>query len=371
MSEATPVKLLRSSPDDEAKPEIVTLQQFLEEKYEAPEPLLAPWLRKGDLSMVYAPPGAGKTWFTLGVAWAVATGSPFGTWNGHGYREDAKPHRVLVMDFEMAIGELQERLRVIKERATPWVSEQAERKGQENLSVYAITRLEPGQGINDLSRAPDCETLIEKAEPFDLIIIDNLSTSMKADDENNAQSFHELQKALIELRRKGKAVILVHHTNKNGDQRGSSAKTTILNTVLKLTKMQHASGNSFGVSIEFEKHRSLVGDERSPVDIWVSVNESGEEQWGWRRKDDDVLNAVVRWVRSGLCKNQGEIAEMVQAETREKTTQQMISDYKQQIIDAGLMKQVIWGQCLGRARSDLEAPAKRLHALRELQGQSI
>ncbi|NNU15109.1 AAA family ATPase [Parvularcula sp. ZS-1/3] len=358
----------RDAATPSARSPVVTLSDFLREEYDKPAPLLSPWLRRGDLSMVYAPTGVGKTWFTLGVAWAVATGSPFATWNGHGYRKHAKGHRVLVMDFEMAVSELQDRLQKVRERSARDVSAEADRRGQKNLSVYAVTRLASGQHLSDLSKPQECEELVRLAEGFDLVIIDNLSTSMKPEDENRPDSFYHLQEALLELRRQGKAVILVHHTNKSGDQRGSSAKTTVLNTVLSLTKLKPDRGIGWGVMVKFEKHRNLIGDEKSPVELWVEATEDGEERWRTEATDIDLHSMVVRWHRKQLCRNQTELAQLLSAVIGDEVTQQQVSRAKTAAISRGMIGLRDWNRHQQAAKNDPDATNRLARELIRLSG---
>ena len=63
---------------------------------------LMPWLVEGDLVMVYGPRGVGKSFFTLSLAISLSTGQPFLKWPVD------KPVGVLLIDGEMALGELRE-----------------------------------------------------------------------------------------------------------------------------------------------------------------------------------------------------------------------------------------------------------------------
>jgi|GEM_PF-2442182 len=61
------------------KPELklISLHELLEHEFQAREIILSPWLITQGLSMIYAPRGIGKTHVSLGIAYAVATGSSF------------------------------------------------------------------------------------------------------------------------------------------------------------------------------------------------------------------------------------------------------------------------------------------------------
>jgi hypothetical protein len=72
--------------------------------------ILAPWLPQQGLAMVFAPRGVGKTHFSLGVAYAVASGGEFLFWKA------PTPRNVLFLDGEMPAVTLQERIAHIIER---------------------------------------------------------------------------------------------------------------------------------------------------------------------------------------------------------------------------------------------------------------
>ena len=66
--------------------------------------LLPPWLASDTAALVYGPPGIGKSFLALGIAWAVASGGSFLGWRS------TRPRRVLYVDGEMGAAELSDRL---------------------------------------------------------------------------------------------------------------------------------------------------------------------------------------------------------------------------------------------------------------------
>lgn len=70
--------------------------------------LLPPWLASDTTALLYGPPGIGKSFLALGVAWAVAQGSDQGG-SFLGWRSP-RPRRVLYVDGEMGAAELRARL---------------------------------------------------------------------------------------------------------------------------------------------------------------------------------------------------------------------------------------------------------------------
>src|SRR4051812_12350048 len=59
------------------------------------ERLLGDWLCEGDLGLIYAYRGVGKTWFALEMARRLSEGTEMGEWLAH------RPTKVLYVDGEM------------------------------------------------------------------------------------------------------------------------------------------------------------------------------------------------------------------------------------------------------------------------------
>ena len=83
------------------------ISDFLALEIPPREMLLGPIMPEKSLAMLYAPRGLGKSWLALSVAVAVATGGRLLRW------EAPTPRRVLVVDGEMPLADLQARLNAI------------------------------------------------------------------------------------------------------------------------------------------------------------------------------------------------------------------------------------------------------------------
>jgi putative DNA primase/helicase len=73
-------------------------------------------------------------------------------------------------------------------------------------------------------------------EGVDLLILDNLSTLMATGSEGASNVWLPIQNWLLRLRRKGVAVLIVHHAGVNGRQRGTSRREDALDTVIALRR---------------------------------------------------------------------------------------------------------------------------------------
>ena len=118
-------------------------------------------------------------------------------------------------------------------------------------------------GIPDLSTTEGQEkidTLI--CDETKLVILDNLSTLIRSGKESESDSWLPVQEWILRLRSRGKSVLLIHHAGKGGQQRGTSRREDVLDTVIALKKPEYykpESGTCF--EVHFEKNRSLSHDE--------------------------------------------------------------------------------------------------------------
>jgi AAA domain len=78
--------------------------------------------------------------------------------------------------------------------------------------------------------SPDGQRELERhLDGVDLLILDNLSTLTNGS-EGASDAWLPMQNFLLRLRRRGVAVLLVHHAGVNGRQRGTSRREDALDT---------------------------------------------------------------------------------------------------------------------------------------------
>ncbi len=252
------------------------------------EMLLNPVLPVQGLVMLYAPRGIGKTHVALWMAYTVACGDRmFGNkWNSE------KPHKVLFVDGEMPASTLQQRLSSIITSST------IELEDVNNFKI--ITPDTQDVGIPDLCTPIGQEWLEPHLEGIDLLILDNLSSLCRSGRENESESWNPLQGWLLELRRKGISVLFVHHAGKGGNQRGTSKKEDILDTVIVLRKpndYDQREGARF--EVHYEKARGFYGEEAAPFEAWLK-EEQGKMTWHIQELEDVQLNSLISLYKEGL-----------------------------------------------------------------------
>lgn len=270
----------------DSKAKSISLEDFLALNLPPREMLLAPFLPTQGLALLYAKRGVGKTHIALGIAYTVASGSSFLKWHAPVQK------KVLYIDGEMPAISMQERLRKI---------ENANDMKVEPGFLHIITPdLYPGI-LPDLSTYDGRAEIEEIVELFDLIIIDNISSLFRSSIENEAESWQPAQDWALQLRRRGKSVLFVHHAGKSGQQRGSSKKEDILDTVISLKQAEEydpEEGASF--EIHFEKARHFFGNEAAPFYVRLLENE-GFSRWeiSLSAKDKEILE-IAELMNQGL-----------------------------------------------------------------------
>ena len=263
-----------------------TMRDLLETDFPAREYILTPWLRAKDLAMVYSPAGRGKTLFCLNVALSVAGGLPCFKW------QCVQPRRVLYVDGEMAREEMRERS-VNMLRGMADNTESLQTIADNCTMIMSDDQDRPMQSLGTTTGQSIIDRQVEKLRP-DLLILDNISTLANTDvEENSAESWAPVQSWLVDLRRRGVAVLLVHHAGKGGGQRGTSKRSDALNTVINLaTPEDYRMEDGCRFVLKFEKSRGLKGVDLKPFDARLCSDSTG---WTWTIRDcDDAEDDLIR-----------------------------------------------------------------------------
>jgi putative DNA primase/helicase len=107
-----------------------------------------------------------------------------------------------------------------------------------------------------------------------------LSTLLRSGRENEADDWGGFQAWLLDQRRQGRTILLVHHAAKGGQQRGTSRREDALDVVVALRKPDDYSPDQGArFEVHFEKARHFSGPDARPFE--ASMDSSG----GWRDTD--------------------------------------------------------------------------------------
>jgi hypothetical protein len=241
--------------------------------------LLDPILAANSLALFYGPRGLGKTFVAMGIAWATASGGSFLNWHA------SRPHRVLYVDGEMAAAGLQARLKLLGS-APPTLK-------------FMIADLGT-RSLPDLGHYTGQLRLQQAWDDPDLVVLDNLS-SLVGFRSGDPDCWNELQRFLLAQRRIGRAMLVVHHANKKGEQRGINRREDVVDLVMAIRRpadYQPAEGARF--EIHFEKARDLYGEATNPIEARLHVDPLGVARWDWRPLQVGELERVATLLKDGL-----------------------------------------------------------------------
>jgi hypothetical protein len=184
---------------------------------------LYPWLKEDSITLISGERGVGKSFFAHAIANAITKGESFGPWKCE------KPVPVLILDGEMPETDIQERIDALhldSDRPFP-----LQIYSDAYANQYGISR---AHLLNEAWR--DKMRAILLARHIKLWVVDNIASLAGGIDENLKKDWDPINSWLLELRFQGIATILLHHTNKEGSQRGTSAREDNIDTSLLLKK---------------------------------------------------------------------------------------------------------------------------------------
>ncbi len=226
----------------------------------------------GDIGVVYGPPGCGKTFVVIDLIMSACTGRSWAM------RFNAsRPLNVAYCAGE-GIGGLPSRFQAAAAlynvsslpnftffKSTPQLFNETEDHSKDILQ-FAVEW--------------NTRQLAGEAAPLDLLVIDTLHTASEGADENSSKEMGLILKACRQtMQILGCTILLVHHTNKSGDEeRGSSSLRGAMDFMFRITKAKD--------------------DETSNASLICSKLKDGEQ---WRsqgfhlEKAEDSENVHIAW----------------------------------------------------------------------------
>jgi AAA domain len=287
-----------------------TLRQLLEAAFSDRQHLLFPWLREQESCMVYAATGVGKSMFALSAALAIAGGGEFLGWKSD-ERANGGQWRVLYIDGEMHVGDIQERVRMLM-RAVPSVNHE---KAGVNLRFIARQHQEPDAAFPLITEPAGMKFVREivAEDAIDLVILDNFSTLGEVEDENAASSFNAIQQFLLQLKVQGVATMLVHHAGKSGDFRGSSKLAATFEAIIKLERLgSSVEHGAAAFRVCWDKVRA-GGPKRKVREVAARLIEDpsgpAASKWDYETAEIERLDELKERLADGEFQNQKEIAD--------------------------------------------------------------
>ncbi|MBT4448579.1 MAG: AAA family ATPase [Gammaproteobacteria bacterium] len=256
------------------------------------ENIIEPWFPSQGLVMLYAKTGVGKTHIALEIAYQLSIGGSVFNWN------IPKAMNTLYIDGEMPANAMQQRIASI-----------ATASQQEPIKKFTVLNQDLIEGIMpDIGTIEGQKELEHLTNETDLIIVDNISTLCRTGAENKADDWMLIQQWALRLRSQGKSVLFVHHAGKGGDQRGTSKRSDVLDTVMELkhpSDYEHSQGARF--EIHFQKARGCMGDDIKPIEVQLDHDPEKGTYWTVKSLEESLFQKVVSLCDDGL--RQHEIAQ--------------------------------------------------------------
>jgi putative DNA primase/helicase len=226
---------------------VFNVAELLKMEFPPREFILEPILQKQGTAELYSGRGVGKTYISLGMACAVASGGPFLRWTA------PKPRKILYIDGEMPAITMKQRL--------AWLIDGMKTDMDPAYFHFISHEFQPN-GIPSLTGTMGQKMIEDRIGDAELIFLDNLSTLCRGGKENETESWAPVQDWILSLRRRGLSVLFNHHAGKNGTQRGASSREDILDTVISLKHPKdYQVSEGLRCEIHFEKTRNMYGDD--------------------------------------------------------------------------------------------------------------
>ncbi len=264
-----------------------SLAKFLTVDFPRREMYLDPFLTRQSITMLYAGRGVGKTHVGLGVGFALASGTRFLEW------EALTARRVLYVDGEMPGEAIKGRIcRHLEDSNLP--DEIADIAGV-NFFIANPDRQEDGimPDISTVEGQLAIEQQLDETKA-EVLILDNLSCLVRSGRENESEGWAPIQEWLLRLRStRGLAIVYLHHTGKDGQQRGSSKREDIIDTSIELrTPHEYTPDQGAKFIVKYMKARHMFGDQTMEFEAAL-----GPAGWETKPLEDVRLSAVVTAVR--------------------------------------------------------------------------
>lgn len=267
----------------------ISAEDLLAEEAPEREFLLKPFFFHGSLSMIFAYPGIGKSWFVMWLAAALACKGKFFRWTSN------KNAKILYIDSEMGKDQIRPRLAQIV-----GFSEFEIDQGQIEFVTPDLFKTNQVPNIAHPNAQLEYEQVLKDK---DVLIIDNLgsaSSPLHPRDTDEQTWMKNIQPWFLKLRAMGKCVILVHHAGKSGEQLGTSRREQPLDLIIRLSRPNHydpSQGCQF--QITFPKARHVFGDDLEPLFVKLIQREE-YMNWDWKLLSTMFSEQIDRYLNAGM-----------------------------------------------------------------------
>jgi hypothetical protein len=245
----------------------------------APRPfMLEPIIAPGTAALIYGAPGVGKSFLALGLALAAAGGGSFLGWTA------PRPRNVLYLDGEMSRETVAERLRLF---------------GPPPPSLRMWLAADQNRHKLDLSTKAGLLHLMASWGAVDLVVIDSLS-SLTGTTHRDPERWTELRHFLAFHQSHGRAIVLVHHANRDGAMRGIGQRADAMDLIMAVRRPRDwrpADGARFEVHLEKTRHHG--GAALAPIEARLCTTD-GRGHWQWSSAGSAQLRRAADLLQQGM-----------------------------------------------------------------------
>lgn len=270
-----------------------TLAEFMALDFPPMEPVLGPFMSQ-QLSLLYAPTGAGKTMLGFSLAMALSNGTDFLGWTSAG------PRKVLYLDGEMAGRMVQDRFAGCS---------------AENLYFANVQSWWLGLGHESINLASEADQAIlakwiDRAG-IDVVFLDNFMTLAWKDGVSfsSDEAWTPVRRFALQLRGQGKTVFILDHANDQGRVFGTKTKehqvdlTLTIEPVDRDDELGRAGISSMEMGsiavIHFGKKRGFSHADPLLSSKRITIGKIGAA-WSWELLTDVLLEKVKMLRKDGI-----------------------------------------------------------------------
>jgi len=256
--------------------------EFLAMKIPERKRLVGDWFREADLGFIFAPRGVGKTWLAHALVSHLSAGRDFHDW------PVPEAVRVCLLDGEMPPDAVQDRLKRLEVEGENLVI-----LSHQFLFELADRSFQIGDEEQRKALLAFC---IEMG--IRVLVIDNLS-SVSNISENDNDAWPDIGNWLLNFRRNGISVIVIHHSGRNGAMRGASRREDPAFWIIRLDDSRERTATTEGARFvtTFIKNRNSQRCP-DPIDWHFFTNETGNFTIETEAADNTTL--VYQAIKEGL-----------------------------------------------------------------------
>jgi hypothetical protein len=222
-------------------------------------------LRSGQVGWIAAPPGVGKSMFALAIACAIAEGKSLAGWPGSG-----EVNQVKLIDAELTDRALYARL---ESTATDGIPE---------ALLFNTWGVRETLGADSFSLGdPEHQLwLMQTARGAEVVIVDNVTFTLDPAPGGNMYSpetINQLKPLLSWAHNTNRLLILIDHTNAQGQLAGSLQKQRMADWVVLLDRDECVGDMDLAFTLKWDKYRDDDGPKAGAQEAWTMTKNKGWE----------------------------------------------------------------------------------------------